>query len=127
MVSRIWRNQGCGDGAVVVATFTRSGSRSQTSSYPTEKKTIKMSYDIIKGHRPQLTSVDRGEVTKSVHITSQHLFMCVYQTKNVEVRMLQALKRYGTQISKKQHFLRMTSQVKGHEVRVEIFRSGYSG
>ena len=65
-----------------------------------------------------MTSVDLGQVTMSVQImevTSQHLSRCnVHITgRNAEVRKLQALKRYGTQVLLNMT-LKIRSQVKCH-------------
>ena len=65
-----------------------------------------------------MTSVDLGKVAMSMQtmdVTSQHLPMTPFliTSINAEVRKLQALKWYGTQISFDMT-LEIRSQVKGH-------------
>ena len=55
-------------------------SKSTCQITPGGTKTRKMTYDVIKGHWPLMTSVDLGKVTMSVltmDVTSQHLFMSI--------------------------------------------------
>ena len=47
-------------------------------------------------------------------VTSQHPFMCLSPNKNADVRVLQALKRNGMQISLDVK-LEIRSKVKGHD------------